>query len=456
MADITPETLDKLKAAGVNISDETYSTARSRMPSSVEPQQPVKLEPISVQEEAPRVPQIDPLDIAQAQSINNMGSAYGTQKAALYGLQDAAKQKGAEEAVAYRDMASEQTKLANEQAKLELERQQEYNKGLEEVDKVQKEAANYKVDTNRLWNSFNTAQKIGLGIAAILGGLDSKGNQAADLISKAIDKDNADQVKEYEMLKEKGKQAQSVFADKMEQYKDKRLALIATSMTKQEALKSELLRAGAKYTSAEAAGKFKMALGELNNQIEKNKQEMIKGLQERRAYDALYGTADAGASPDSQRINRMLSVMKPEDREKFQEKRVTGKGYDFAARTKERAKGLSDLGVEADSALTLIDQLKAQDGESLPLTERRMKAQSIQKALAGMLRVPITGPGAMTKDEYDRLLELVPNPTEITTFNGVARLSELQNILRTKLKTAVEAEGGKYYGDVGFSTQRVK
>lgn len=453
---IDPKFADDLFQQG-KINQDTYSMIKSRMPAAAPT--PEKLPPVQVQETAPLAEptaQIDPLTQAMVRNQIDIGQSTATQRAGIGMQAQAAAMQAKNVSDIYLDTAKKIEDEENRRKIVEAERQDQLNNALKTYENSIKEAAGGQIDPNRFYGSLNTGQKIGLGIAAILAGFAGGDNKVVKMIENSVNKDIDLQKQEYERKLASGKQAQNVFSLMKDKFQDDKSADLAARSAILERMKLQLEGEAAKYQGAEAQGKFKMALGMLDSQLATARQEFLKRQEEKAALGQLYGMGGE-KSPESRRIDQLIMSL-PDEKTRTDaiEKRVTGKGYDFIGRSKERAKAVNDLGIEANTALEMIDDLKKMGGRSLPLTESRQRSQSIQKALAGMLRVPITGPGAMTKDEYDRLLELIPNPTELTTVNGAERLNQLQTTLRTKLKTAVESEGGKYYGQVDFTTERAK
>jgi hypothetical protein len=74
---------------------------------------------------------------------------------------------------------------------------------------------------------------------------------------------------------------------------------------------------------------------------------------------------------------------------------------------------------------------------------KRAQMQTELAALVGQLRLPFTGPGAMTNEEYKRLAETIGDPTKFAAMPAWERV-KLQTVLKKlngDLKTRAKAAG---------------
>lgn len=124
-----------------------------------------------------------------------------------------------------------------------------------------------------------------------------------------------------------------------------------------------------------------------------------------------------------------LMKMQNEQREKNLAMEVPGMGL---ARTKEEASNIRAAKADADEALGIIDQIKNL-GTNVSIFDRDRvgKINQLKTVLAGKLRLPLTGPGAMTEDEFQRLVSNIGDPSAVfgTEENEMAKLDQLKDIL---------------------------
>jgi hypothetical protein len=103
-----------------------------------------------------------------------------------------------------------------------------------------------------------------------------------------------------------------------------------------------------------------------------------------------------------------------------------------------------------ESAINTLEKIRqfAKQASSLSL-EDRAKMQTELNLAAGKLRIPITGPGAMTEDEYKRLLNTLGDPTKIFSINSIERLKldTVMNNLKSDLKLGAAQIGVRWPQD---------
>lgn len=76
-----------------------------------------------------------------------------------------------------------------------------------------------------------------------------------------------------------------------------------------------------------------------------------------------------------------------------------------------------------ESATALLKQIRefSKTASSLSLGDRA-KMQTDLVMAAGKLRIPITGPGAMTEDEFKRLIDTLGNPTKVFSIQSIENM----------------------------------
>lgn len=368
-------------------------------------------------------PQINPIAGTEA--------AFGMQEAGLQKEVDAGQKAAAAEASYYAETARQQQKLADEARVKEAERQKRMDDHMAKLDKSIQDYSKAEVDPNRFYKNMGTPQKILTGISLILGGFDKNGNQALKLIQDSVNQDIEAQKMDIQKKRGQFEMGQSLYGDMLKKFGDERAAESATRLATlnniELKMKSQMARL--KGPMAEAAGM--KAFGE----IQKQKQAVMSSFQNAMATAEAKQRLTGGGAGD---VGADLERIPKEDRERY----VKLPGVQGFAPTPERAKVLSQLGTELTSAKQGIDEL-SKIGRSLPFSENRAKANTLQKSLIGQLRVALTGPGAMSEGERELIESVIANPSEIFQANSKAKLDTLKSVIDKKMMAAAEAEGLK-------------
>lgn len=127
---------------------------------------------------------------------------------------------------------------------------------------------------------------------------------------------------------------------------------------------------------------------------------------------------------------------------------IPGYGY---ARSKKEATDVRAAMADAEDAIKLIDQIKELGTDVNALTDwgRVAKINSAKKILAGKLRLPLTGPGAMTEDEFKRLIETMGDPSKMTSTEAIelGKLDQLKEVLKSGIQSKIKGsvvQSGQY------------
>lgn len=145
--------------------------------------------------------------------------------------------------------------------------------------------------------------------------------------------------------------------------------------------------------------------------------------------------------------------MRREESKKMKELEVPGFGV---TRTAKEAADIRASMADANDAVMLIDKLR-NIGEGITVFDRKKigEIDSLKKILAGKLRLPLTGPGAMTEDEFKRLIDTMGDPSSLTSTENIenAKLDQLKEILQQSVVSKFNAaSGGQQVADV-FNTR---
>jgi hypothetical protein len=141
-------------------------------------------------------------------------------------------------------------------------------------------------------------------------------------------------------------------------------------------------------------------------------------------------------------------------RQKFEQDKaaLTAEGYDGTAKTEAEAKEFRKDQTEMGNVLNGISEVRRLGNEYLgknwassPIEKARLQKLAKQQVgmIVGALRIPITGPGAMTDSEREFIEELNGNPTKIFSLAATefALLESMEKKFNTHLDLKAKAIG---------------
>jgi hypothetical protein len=177
--------------------------------------------------------------------------------------------------------------------------QEAWNKKVE-LDNLQEELVNQKVDPNRFWHTAGTGSKIAAGIALALGGIGAGlthgPNQALQMIDKLTERD-------IEAQKTNIGQKNNLFNMNLRRYQDQQMADHATRLQMNEALQSQIRLSAAKSGSMQAQAQGQLLLG----QLEQNKAQLLNQFGIAAAKNKVLGAATGeGGIPVTQEHPMLL------------------------------------------------------------------------------------------------------------------------------------------------------
>lgn len=297
--------------------------------------------------------------------------------------------------------------------------------------------ADYKaghIDPNHVWSSKSVPSKIStiIGILAsgFGSGLSGQENLALKTLNSEIDRDIEAQKTN---LSAKGN-ILSALSSQMgnlrsgtEMLKSIKLGIAAEEMKKAAALSKDPI---AKAKLLEESGKLHAAAA-----------PVMAKMAAQQTVNALMKQVNKDPSKAPQLFEAMRKV-NPDAAKEMQGRYVPGMGF---ALTDNDAKEMKELKGTVDTVKTGVKQLLSinkKAGASLSLDDRAT-ADVVAKSLVGLLRVPITGPGAMNEGERKMLEDIVANPTKIFSLSSSnkIRLTQLAKLMDNKLETSAKARG---------------
>lgn len=307
------------------------------------------------------------------------------------------------------------------------------NAAISDFESTKREMDNYKFQD--YWADKSTGQKVMAGIAIALGGVggmyagDGR-NRAIEIIDKEIDRDLNLQKLNYGQLKDKGENAKSLYGLYMQKYNNEAMASSATAAALLNASAARLEQIAAPYESAKTKLNFEMLKGQL---MERSAAQM--GTLQKNAQ------LQAGLQNGSIDIRNLTPIQQREyaaaigDKD-FPERYVDGWGE---ASNSTKAKKFDEYRAEVEPTLDLArdayDTSKRLNLKDKLMPSERGALESKLVILAGKLRLPITGPGTLTPEEYARLRDALGDSKKI--FKLTTNAAELK-----KLETVINWLGG--------------
>ncbi len=127
-----------------------------------------------------------------------------------------------------------------------------------------------------------------------------------------------------------------------------------------------------------------------------------------------------------------------EIRERF----VSGLGTGSSKEAVNQFKKVSPDLMSAISAVDRLSQISRMPMKSMNLA-LRAEAQTLQSAMVGKLRIPLTGGGPLTAEEQVLIREVAADPTALFSFDvkNKAKIKVLQRILKKDLQFRADAAG---------------
>ncbi len=289
----------------------------------------------------------------------------------------------------------------------------DYNAQMTEIAKqneaLKNDVQNGKIEPGKLWNDMSTAQKVGMGVAFVLGGIGQglmkQGpNQAMAMFNKLVDDDIAAQ-------KINLQKKETLLGQNMQRYRDLGAAEAATRMQLIAVTQAKIAAEAAKSGSPLALQNAKMINAQLDAQLQKDKMtvaaQAAKQMQEK----------------SGQFVPQMGQFAPSEDAAKKINQRI--------ADSNKAVSGLNNL--LAMSQVT---------GRSFSPT-MRAKAQTEAKVLQGALREDIVGPGTVSDSDRAMLEDVIADPTVMTAWgeSQKARLQALKDIVLRNTNETIRAYG---------------
>lgn len=328
-----------------------------------------------------------------------------------------AQEGQARQADEYQNVIQEQNKL---ESVYDSQRDEIKQKKLEAEQTYKEVSDDYfnskEIDQERYWNNKSTGEKIVAGIGLVLASMNPQAMKSAlSAIDRAVDRDIAAQKLEIMKKKDKMQTAKGLVAEFNKKYGNIDASEQAAKLAALEKAKLKLEMISNQTKSQTYSAKAREAIAEVELKMLEAKQKLEKELEE---------------------------------------KQVNIGGYKGTLSNKTEAKefreAMNNLST-AERSIGRLLEINEQTGKSLS-PNLRAEAQTLQSSLIGLLRVPLTGPGAMNESEQKLLQSLIANPTDIFALDSTnkTKLKTLLKTLKDKADTQARNLGLEKYGGVNF------
>lgn len=420
------------------------------MPGNALPPKPIDRAPLSTPApEASPPPSAIPTTLAPGAQAPMPEAAAQTVDAALAGTDPMAgitsaanqsKQAIQAEAQALGDQAKAQADILQkaEVARQEIREDQEQELAALDTERkaLQEDIKNGHVDPHRYWGSLSTGQKISTNIGLILGGIGAGMTHGENLAYKML---QANIDRDIDAQKSDLGKKETLLSYNLKQYGNVQDAIARTRIDMQDQVANQMKAAELFATDPLVKARAAKASADINADLAAKS----AAFAQQRTENKLAHIAQNDPMAAEEAISRM-EMINPKRAEELRKRLVPGAGL---ANTEKDAGELKELGSTIQSAKQGINELLEINkipGKSLD-PKVRARAQTISASLVGLLRVPITGPGAMNEGERKMLEEIATNPTKMFSLDSSnkIRLEQLSKTLDGKFKATATSRGVK-------------
>lgn len=352
----------------------------------------------------------------QAPQQTEMDQAYAVQMAGIAQAQAAGVAQGARDAGYFKTMSNEMEKFNKEKQERDKEFRKKFDIALVEVNDLNDKINNFEVKD--YWADKSTGQKIMAAIALGLGAYGSARtggpNQAMQIIDNAIARDLNMQKTKLAKLEATRDAKKGVYQMLFDQYKNEDVADSAALTMMLKKVELDLQR------SASLA---------LSDTKKAGIAQMIGQIQEKRLL-AQQTFAIEKAKIETEKSEKLAPRFVP--------------AFGQVATTKEGAAKVKDFAssyFKIEGGLEKLENILEKGSKFNPTD--RAAAKVVVDTLVGALRLPITGPGAFTKEEQAMVRGVIGDPREFLTLDSVVKekIKGMRNYAREQLFSEAEAEG---------------
>lgn len=318
--------------------------------------------------------------------------------------------------------------------KLDADFKSKFDTITQEQDQLVKEYGEGQIDPNQYWTGKNGQgghSKVMAAIGMVLAGFG--GVQGVNAVSNFLNKQIDDNINAQ---KENFGKTKTLLEANFKKYGNMREALTASRLALNDALVHDL-------KIAESQAKLPLAKAAAQQQMQKLIAQRVPMMQEL-AIGQMVGQMRSGKmSPDETNIAlERLDTLDPKRAKALREVYVPGVGF---ANSLEGAKTTREmqatLGIVKEG-VNRLREITKQTGKSLN-PKIRAEADTIRNSLVGRLRVPITGPGAMSEGERELLMNMIPATTNLFSLDSstLKRLDAIDTLVQSSFANTARVNG---------------
>ncbi len=344
------------------------------------------------------------------------------------------------EAAAKGALGNEQARILQAQQAAQQEAMGEYKSKLDILEKerqlLQQDIKDGHVDPEKFWTGDKDGNgghsKLMAGIGMIIAGFNptSNPNMAIEFLNKQMD---ANLKAQQANLNSK----ESLLKANLQQFGNLKDAQEMTRIQMKDMLANQLDIAAAKAASPMAKAAAMQAKGKILAANQASLQKL--------GVSVATNSLQQAARQDPTKIPAYLAALDatdPKAAAAVRERVIPGIGL---ANTTEGAKGIREMGTTVDTVKQSIQRLKdiaSKTGKSLS-PSAIAEADTIRSMLIGQLRVPITGPGAMSEGERMLLEKAIPDVTSIFSLDSsnMKRLDTIADKVNNNYKNMLKING---------------
>lgn len=339
-----------------------------------------------------------------------------------------------QEEKALSQQAKEQEAALKAQAMAANKLMESYTGKLKELDNertaLQADIQASQIDPQRYLGNMSTGAKMATMFGLILGGFGSgmagRENEVAKMLDKDIERD-------IDAQKAQLNKKETLLSANMKQYGNLKDATDMTRVMMNDMAIAQLKMAAAKAQNPLAKANAEKMIG----QMEAQQGALTQQMAVRQALSS------GNISPEEMpAMIQQLEAIDPKAAKEMRDRFVPGMGIAPTEKDATDLKTLRGTVENARSGINRLLEISNITGKSLS-PSIRAEADAITQSLIGMLRVPITGPGAMSEGERKLLENLVANPTDMFSLDESNRvkLKSLMKRLDSSVDTMAKARG---------------
>jgi hypothetical protein len=312
-------------------------------------------------------------------------------------------------------------------------------------DALKQKIMDSEIDPRAFWAKKDTGSKIQAAIAIALGAMGGalqKGpNVALQVIDQAIARD-------IDAQKANLGKTESLLSFHMQEGRDAQSAYQLTKADLLDAAAAQLKMTSLKYAGAaeqaqaeQKVGALSVQAGQLRMQVAAQQQAMaLQGVEKDMMRLKMALLMKPKQPIEAQAVN-MVSIRNPKTGESTQKpilQPVAAYDQPSAMKIRESTAGTMDALISLDGLEKAWKKLGPADIATPWDTQAESKYEASKVAVIGKMRLPLTGPGILTDNEVERILQAIPKKIDWTS-RGQAKMAALKEQITAANQAVVQA-----------------